>query len=86
MTGDQLERQDVRRTIDRIYQTEKGAAGCCLHIVTDDRNYDDRSVEVCAEDAAKSGHIMCQLVARFLQRLTPEERRSFLRVRRSRAS
>jgi hypothetical protein len=82
VTGDELERKDVRATIDRIYQTKQGAAGCCLHVVVDDGNYHEGAVDVVVEAAQKSGHLMCQLVARFLQRLTPEERRSFLRVRR----
>lgn len=81
MTGAELERQDVRRTIKLIYQTEYGAAGCCLHIITDDRNYDDESAEVCVRQAEGSRHLMCLMVARFLRRLTREERRSFLRVR-----
>jgi len=86
MTGDELERIDIRRTIDRIYNTAAGGAGCCLHVVVEDGNYDDSAVEVCIRDAQATGHIMCQTVADFLRRLTRDERRAFLRVRRSRSS
>jgi len=72
----------MRATIDRIYETERGAAGCCLHVVTDDHNVTDSAVDVIVAAAASSGHLMCQAVALFLTSLTVDERRSFLRVRR----
>lgn len=79
MTGDDLERLDIRRTIDRIYETEAGSAGCCLHVVVEDGNYGDSAVEVCITDAHARGHLMCQMVADFLRKMTPGERRAFLR-------
>jgi hypothetical protein len=83
VTGAQLERRDIRATIRRIYETERGAAGCCLHIITDDGNYDDQAVTICLQQAEESGHIMCRTVARFLEHMTQSERRRFLRRRRS---
>lgn len=79
MTGDELERADMRRTIRLIYETAIGSAGCCLHVVVDDRNYHDTAVQVCVDQAEATGHLMCKTVAQFLLQLTRDERRAFLR-------
>jgi hypothetical protein len=72
----------ARETIRAIYDSPGGGAGCCLHIIVDDGNTTDSSVEVCLAEAKKQQHPMCDMVAVFLGTLTRAQRRAFLRVRR----
>jgi hypothetical protein len=82
VTGSRAQWRAARQIIACIYGAPAGSAGCCLHVVTDDRNYDDAAADVCVRQAEAAGHPGCQAAARFLRRLTPAERRTFLRVRR----
>lgn len=54
-----------------IYETPGGGAGCCLHIVLDDGNFEREHVEWCLENAK---HGICAEVATLLLYLTEEGR------------
>lgn len=58
--------------IEQLYH--RHAAGCCLHIVTDDGNIQDKHVDHCVEYAEKMGHRQCHELARLLQSMSVEER------------
>jgi len=55
----------VRAAIRDIYARPAGAAGCCLHLVTDDRNFDDGAIRLCLEQANRRRHAVCAYVAQF---------------------
>lgn len=42
---------------------ERHPAGCCWHVVIDDGNVDDLSVEVCVAAAQREGHSDCLALA-----------------------
>jgi hypothetical protein len=48
---------EVLPLVNALYQEH--AAGCCLHIVLDDANVEDHSVQFCLEQAKKEGHPRC---------------------------
>jgi len=51
-----------------IYNRPSGGCGCCLHIVLDDGNIQDASVQLCLDIALRDGHDICARVAqRFLE-------------------
>lgn len=51
------------------------SAGCCLHIVLDDYNVEDHSVEFCIEHAEAAGHPFCASLARALRSMSRTQRR-----------
>lgn len=63
---------DVLPWVDEIYSMHR--AGCCLHIVTDDDNIDDGSVEFCIQFATEQQHEYCAAVARALRSMSRTQR------------
>jgi len=64
---------EVRPLVDRLYA--RHAAGCCLHIVLDDGNTDDRSVRHCIGTAIRAGHWPCAALAYKLLAMSKTQRR-----------
>lgn len=64
----------------RIY--ERHPAGCCLHLVLDDCNTDDASIECCVKaafDCEEPGeHLDCLNLAMCLKHMTEAERDAFV--------
>lgn len=73
-----FERLNTGQLIDLLY-TQSGV-GCCLHIVTDDYNYEDSHVEYCLNYARKNNHALCIEIAERLSALTEAERIVVLNV------
>jgi hypothetical protein len=61
---------DLQSAVHRIYA--RHAAGCCLHIVLDDSNLEQRHIEFCARESC--GHEDCKFVCSELMRMTDAER------------
>ena len=53
---------------------ESHGAGCCLHIVLDDGNIEDSSVEFCIRYAEEQGHGSCAALARMLRSMSKTQR------------
>lgn len=53
---------------------ERSGAGCCLHVVLDDQNIDDKSVQFCVTYAQEKGHQECESLARILLRMSKTQR------------
>lgn len=51
------------------------SAGCCLHIVLDEGNIDDGSVQFCIDHAAEQGHDACKKLAELLLKMSKTQRR-----------
>jgi len=51
------------------------AAGCCLHILTDDGNVRDSDAAFCLETARQHGHQDCVAAAEKLVQMTQTQRR-----------
>lgn len=76
--------QKVRELTDDLYSGHMKGAGCCLHILTDDCNIEDSSVDFCikwAEEAISKGrdsygntHEDCLALAKLYRELTVRER------------
>lgn len=58
--------------IDAYYTTESTGGTC--HIILDDGNYDDHSVDFCMKYAEEHSDMMGLTIASFLKMLTVEER------------
>lgn len=65
--------------LDRIYA--RHAAGCCLHIVTDDGNVRDRDVIFCFNLALQNCHDDCLEAAWILATFSKTRRRKVTRCR-----
>lgn len=63
---------EVMPLVHALY--ERHSAGCCLHIVLDDGNLEDSSVEFCEGFAREQGHAECQRLARLLGQMTWTQR------------
>src|SRR5690606_3318945 len=50
------------------------AAGCCLHVVLDDANVDDDSVDICKVYARQRGHTACEILAEVISTMSIDER------------
>lgn len=57
----------------RVY-AERSSSGCCLHIVLDDDNLEDRNVEFCVLEALRRGHEDCYVLAAMLRSMTRSQR------------
>lgn len=55
-----------------VYKTH--CAGCCLHIVTDDDNFEQRHADFCLKWAKESQHPTCILAAEALVQMTNTQR------------
>lgn len=64
---------EVMPIVREIY--ERNAAGCCWHVVLDDENVDDRSVEFCANYARERGHFWCCLLIEPMLKMSKTQRR-----------
>jgi hypothetical protein len=64
----------VIELLQRIYQ--RHAAGCCLHIVTDDGNIETEHVEWSRDYARKQGHVDCVEAAELLLQMSEEDRKN----------
>lgn len=49
-------------------------AGCCLHIVLDDGNVEDHSVDFCIKYAQEEQHLECEKLARTLRMMSRTQR------------
>lgn len=58
-----------------IYARPGGVVGCCLHIVLDDGNYEDGSVQYCLDQAIGFDHKDCVELARKLLLMSKTQRR-----------
>lgn len=61
---------DINKLIDELSDMN----GCCLHIVIEDYNLEDSHVNFCLEEARKTNHLDCLIVASALKDMTVEER------------
>lgn len=59
---------DLVPLIQAVYR--RHAAGCCLHVVTDDRNLERSNVEFVLDWARRAGHPDCVAAAEMMQRMT----------------
>jgi hypothetical protein len=57
-----------------VYAKPLGGAGCCLHIVLDEGNVDDRSVDFCLDYARRKGHDDCARLAEILRSMSKTQR------------
>lgn len=83
MTGltERRRRKILRGMIRELYTLD--ASGCCTHVVTDDGNYDDVSVGLCALEAVRKRHALCgAIIEHYIE--TPPDRRWQLHPRRPR--
>ena len=64
---------DLLPAVRAIYA--RHLAGCCLHIVLDDGNLEDSSVDVCIAHSIREGHAECETLARNIRSLTGSQRR-----------
>ena len=72
-------RRHLRQLIAELYEIDP--VGCCMHVVTDDQNYDQKSIDLCLRQALERGHGRCQVIAAEYM-ATPRDRRwEILRVR-----
>jgi hypothetical protein len=56
---------------NKIYASPTGGAGCCLHVLLDDANYD--SAEWCLANAREQGHVDCIQLAEMLTKMSPSQ-------------
>ena len=59
---------DLVPLISAVYARPDGGAGCCLHVLFDDGNYD--CAEFCLEYAAEHGHKECIACAEMAAKMT----------------
>ena len=63
---------DVLSLVNAVYQ--RHAAGCCLHILTDDGNVEQGHADFCVEQAREQGHDDCLKAAEMLAKMTKTQR------------
>lgn len=63
---------EVMPFVRSIYQ--RNGVGCCLHIVIDDGNVGDQSVQFCLEQAQAAGHEDCIAAAEMLLAMSKTQR------------
>lgn len=63
---------DVLPLVHAIYA--RHAAGCCLHILTDDGNISDDDAAFCLSHARERGHADCIAAAEMLVQMTKTQR------------
>lgn len=78
----------MKLTVDRVLPHvlelyRHHSAGCCLHIVLDDGNVQDHSVQFCAEKAKQVGHLQCFALANRLLKMTKTQRTKLYKARKS---
>lgn len=65
---------EVAPLVRALYASPGGGVGCCLHIVLDDGNVDDKSVDFCLRTALMRGHPECERLALLLRRMSKTQR------------
>lgn len=65
---------EVLPLVQALYQTERGACGCCLHAVLDDGNVLDDHVAYSMQRAEEAGHQDCRALAALLLRMSKTQR------------
>lgn len=65
---------EVLLLVKALYATREGGVGCCLHIVLDDNNVDDSSVQFCLDWARSHKHPKCAEIALLLLAMSKTQR------------
>jgi|LakMenEpi03Aug12_release.lakeMendotaPanAssembly.Ray.scaffolds.fasta_scaffold2971353_1 hypothetical protein len=65
----------VERLITRYYLRDGNSVGGSLHIVTDDRNHEDKHVRFCEQYALEHGDWTGARIARLILRMSRSQRR-----------
>jgi hypothetical protein len=65
---------EVLPRVRAIYSKPEGGVGCCLHLVLDDGNTNDSSVEFCIGIAEERGHADCVVLGRMLRSMSKTQR------------
>ena len=63
---------EVLPLVNDIY--ERHSAGCCLHVVLDDLNVDNKFVDMCVNRAIEQGHEDCFVLALKLSLMSKTQR------------
>lgn len=66
MNTDRPTAREVGLLIAKLYASPEGAAGCCLHVVTDDGNYE--CAQFVLDEARRAGHPLCIEIAEKMTR------------------
>ena len=64
--------KDVIPLVAKVYDTH--AAGCCLHLITDDGNLRDSDIAFCIQDAKDHNHPICLTAALAIAQLSRTQR------------
>lgn len=72
---------DVMPYVQSVYR--RHAAGCCLHVLTDDGNVGDSTADFISETAVASGHADCIRAASMLRQMTRTQRTKVYKARKS---
>lgn len=59
----------------------RSSVGCCLHIVLDDENVDNASVDLAIDHAQQRGHTDCEMLARVLRGMSRTQRLKLARTK-----
>jgi len=65
---------EIAPLVRALYRSRHGGAGCCLHVVLDDGNVEDSSVEFCILYATERGHEFCTALGRALRSMSRTQR------------
>ena len=68
----------VKQLTARLYQ--RSAVGCCLHILVDDCNIEDRHVDFCIAYAEERAHTECAELAKAYKELSLADRAEVLNM------
>lgn len=66
---------DVLPLVWELYDTDHGAVGGCLHIVLDDPNYSDSSVDFCIKTAEARNYMMCLKLVKMIRQMSLTQRK-----------
>lgn len=73
-TGQRIDISAVNALVDEFYDMPDNGAGGQLHVVLDDSNWTDASIDDCIESARASGDAAAVAPGMLLRALTPAER------------
>jgi hypothetical protein len=71
---------EVVSAVRALYASPGGGAGCCLHVVLEDGNVENHSVEFSIEWAERHGHGSCAALARALRSMSKTQREKLSRM------
>jgi len=66
--------KEIMPLVWELYATDHGSVGGCLHIVLDDNNICDGSIEFCIDYAKREKCDQCLLIAEMLMKMSEDER------------